>query len=302
MIAIVETHRPRRSNGLHRLVFALLLAGAGMSVTFTGSAANSFSDKSYGLARCARAVLHHYKVEHVRVHGHHFHCFPLREFQAGRRAVLLSHNLRLRQDDQISYVFGVNSLGRYIAGSLNTSVHTRVNLPRITRRRLALFLGHPEFTFPWFEFKGAAKPGPPPTYNDFAERFSMLGRNVRRPDWQSSAKDILASVIAELGTPPRQDTDCDLPTFYENDNFTGRSFRLSVPQPDLKRITVGGAHMGDRISSLCLPRGWEASTFEHDHYKGTRRVFRGPVEFEDLERRNRLRWGDKISSIRVRQR
>ena len=65
--------------------------------------------------------------------------------------------------------------------------------------------------------------------------------------------------------------------------------------------------MGDRFSSMCVPRGWEVTVYKDTNFRGNSFKFIGPASFEDLQRQKVsdgrvLKWGDKISSIRVSRR
>lgn len=98
--------------------------------------------------------------------------------------------------------------------------------------------------------------------------------------------------------------NCSLPTVYEHDNYRGRSYKLSASQPDMFRVYGQNHRMGNRVSSICVPRGWVATVYDYVDYKGASLRMTGPRQYEDLERQRgsngaRLNWGDRISSIRL---
>ncbi len=285
--------------GIVRLAMAGVVAGLGLVAAPQAAEARSFLDgKSRGMQKCVRAILGGYEVKRVNVHGHHFNCKPMARGSArwpNRRQIWLSHSQR-GPDDQVLFNFEVNSLNE-IDG----------NRPyyRIIRGVSVKSFGaiiKPEFHGP---------PGLPADYDHYAEQARRVSPvEVRR--WQVAAIQILTVALAELGNPDRRGTaprqvDCELPTFWEHDNFRGRSYKLGGSQPDFGRVIVGGKPFDDVISSMCVPRGWTVTAYSQAGYRGFTYTFGGPREYEDLKRQPagegaRLNWGDLITSVRVSKR
>lgn len=90
---------------------------------------------------------------------------------------------------------------------------------------------------------------------------------------------------------------CDqYPMLFSNDDFGGRSIRLDNPIDDMDRIGFN-----DDASSVCVPRGWTVTLYEHDHYRGDALRLDGEQAISDLKRQRPQGqdWGDRVSSARV---
>ena len=272
------------SNRIAKLTIAGLVAGIGTTaVTSTANAENFIGGQTYGIRKCARAVLHGYEVKGVSVRGHKFNCKGMARFKSGWRWVQLSHAQR-GIDDQINFVFQVNSNNVFLKDTLKESTDKGFSMQSIKNAIVP-------------HFDGVS--GPVRTYGEFVSYARNLktrkGNNKR---WKYSAQNVIAVVIAELGNPENRGTaprgvPCDLPTVYVHDNYTGSKLRLNTgPDPDLHDK---GGKFADSISSICVPRGWVVRAFEHKVYKGKKLEIIGPKRYEDLKRQ--IGWGDRISSI-----
>lgn len=283
-----------------RLTLAAAVTCLGLGISAQSAEASSILEgKSRGMTKCVRAILGGYEVKKVNVHGHHFNCKPMLSSNNSRgsfRHVYLSHSQR-GIDDQVWINFEVNSLNVIVPNTAKFQIYRGLSVKSLDRLR--------------FKFKGPSNPPAIADYAFFAKRAREM-RPVEVDNWQQVARQIMAVVIAEVGNPenrgtaPRQ-VDCSLPTFYEHDNFRGRSYRLGGSQPNFHKVIVGGKHMGDVISSMCLPRGWRVTVYMLPNYQGPSYDFAGPGEYADLQRQpvgngRRLAWGDKISSVRVTRR
>ena len=245
----------------------------------------------YGLKKCTRAILGGYEVQDVRVFGWDFNCKPIQHRSGKSGWVWLSHT-QIGVDDQIFFKFELDSRDQYIANSLRYNVWAGrgpFTIPRVIAALAKL---------PWTKFIG----GRPWPQNYAAFVTATLGvRNKSKPrDWERSAGDIIIAVIAELGNPERRGValppvPCRRPTVYAYDNYRGLPLRVLESIADIHRI-----NFGDNISSICVPRGWILTAYEHRNYKGKSLVVGGPYRFEDLKRQRGF--GDKISSIRVTRR
>jgi len=282
-----------------RLAMAGVLAGLSLAAAAPAAAESFLDGKSRGMTKCVRAILGGYETKKVNVHGHHFNCKPLLRKIDSRgglyRQIWLSHAQR-GKDDQIYSIFYVNSLNVIVPNSLRFRIRKGVSIKTFK---------------PGFEFRGPSNLPDVLDYDVYA-RSARAMRPVKVDDWEHAARQIATVVIAELGNPdnrgtaPKQVT-CTLPTFYEHDNFRGRSYSLGGSQPNFHKVVVSGKHMGDVISSMCLPRGWKVTAYTLPDYKGISYDFSGPRAYEDLQRQHaangqRLNWGDKISSVRVSRR
>lgn len=284
---------------------AIKLALAGIATALVAAAtpapAASFVDgKSKGMTKCVRAILGGYKIKEVNVHGHHFHCHPLYSGADGQRVLRLTHS-QFGKDDEVFYYFTANSLNVIQANTLR-----RREIRGIALRNIGKIL-------PPYKFKGP--PGQPiaQEYDGFV-RDARAIRPVNVKEWRFVAKQISSVIIAELGNPDNRGVaggkagrvNCDLPVFYEHDNFRGRGFIARQSQSNLHKVKVSGKHMGDLFSSMCVPRGWEVTVYADPGFKGKSFRFSGPQSFEDLKRQKvsgkKMNWGDVISSVRVRRR
>ncbi|HSR51103.1 MAG TPA: beta/gamma crystallin-related protein [Acidobacteriota bacterium] len=86
------------------------------------------------------------------------------------------------------------------------------------------------------------------------------------------------------------------PIAYVDDGFRGRSIGLRSSIPDLHDLDFG-----DKITSICVPRGWRVVLYEDTNYRGDRLDVVGRELLTDLHRphRNSRDWNDKASSLRV---
>jgi len=285
--------------GIARLAMAGVVAGLGLAAAPQAAEARSFLEgQSAGMQKCVRAILGGYEVRRVNVHGHHFNCKPMprgSNSYPNRRQIWLSHSQRGR-DDQVLFNFEVNSRNEidgdrtYYRVLRGVSVHTLGSIV------------HPKFRGP---------PGLPADYAYYAEAARKVSP-IEVREWRSAAIQILTVAVAELGNPDRRGTaprqvDCEFPTFWEHDNFRGRSYSLGGSQPNFHKVIVGGKPFDDVISSMCVPRGWTVTAYSQAGYRGFTYTFGGPREYEDLKRQpagngGRLNWGDLITSVRVSRR
>ena len=284
---------------LARLAILGAVAGLTLAAAPQQAEARSFLEgQSNGMRKCVRAILGGYEVKRVNVHGHHFNCKPMARGSArwpNRRQIWLSHSQR-GPDDQVLFNFEVNSLNEIDGGRPYYRIIRGISVKSFGS------IIKPEFHGP---------PGLPADYDYYAEQARRVSPvEVKR--WQVAAIQILTVALAEFGNPdsrgtaPRQ-VDCELPTFWEHDNFRGRSYKLGGSQPNFHKVIVGGKPFGDVISSMCVPRGWTVTAYTDTGYRGISRTFGGPRELEDLKRQpagngGRLNWGDVISSVRVSRR
>ncbi len=89
------------------------------------------------------------------------------------------------------------------------------------------------------------------------------------------------------------------PVLYEHDGFKGRQLPIQASIADLRRY-----NFGDRISSICVPRGWTLLFYEDRNYRGDVLEMRGEAVINNLEkdRPNGKDWGDRIDSVKVQRR
>lgn len=116
-------------------------------------------------------------------------------------------------------------------------------------------------------------------------------------DWgdRVSSAEVRYSPPASTRTGP-----CDrTPMLFADDSFRGK--KLEVTQSISDTHSRG---LGDNISSLCVPRGWQITVYEDKGFRGASLELRGPASILDLrrERPNGREWGDTISSVRVDRR
>ncbi len=274
----------KSSKRIGKLAIAGLVAGIGTSATTSPAIAENYiGGQTYGIRKCARAVLHGYEVKGVDIRGHKFNCKGMARFRSGWRWVQLSH-AQHGIDDQINFVFQVNSNNVFKKDTLKESTDKGFSMQSIKNAIVP-------------HFDGVS--GPIRTYEGFVAYARKLktwtGENKR---WNYSAQNAIAVIIAELGNPENRGTaprgvPCDLPTVYVHDNYTGSKLRLNDgPDPDLHD---NGGKFADSISSICVPRGWVVRAFEDKTYKGRKLEIVGPKRYEDLKRQ--IGWGDRISSI-----
>ncbi len=296
-MSLSTTHCFPHKPGLSFTRFVMVSALAGLSITAavqSVEAASFLTGKSNGMKKCVRAILGGYEVKRVNVHGHHFNCKPLvrkTSSSGGQyRHIWLSHSQR-GKDDQVYFIFYVDSLNRV--------------RPNLVKRRINKGISIGSLAV---EFQGPANMPDVVDYAFYAEQARSI-RPAKVDNWKTAASQIATVVIAELGNPDNRGTapkqvSCDLPTFYEHDNFRGRRYRLGGSQPNFHKVMVNGKHMGDVISSMCVPRGCKITAYSLPNYSGFKYEFNGPRAFEDLKRQKvangqRLNWGDMISSVRV---
>lgn len=291
-------------------IAAALLAGIGFAAATTPVSADSFLEgKSNGMRKCVNAILGGYEVKGVNVHGHHFNCKPMSRSSSdgvNYRGILLSHD-QLGIDDQYYVKFHVNSLNVVLPNAVWVHVAKGLSLDTTGVKHLLWT----NATTVWLdlgllEFEG------PSAYNYTYENIAAWARAIQPrevDEWRTAAAQIFTVAIAEHGNPENRGTapaqvSCSMPIFYEHDNYHGRSYKLSASQPNMFRVYVQNRHMGNRVSSLCVPRGWVATVYDFDDYEGASLRITGPRQYEDLERQRgsngaRLNWGDRISSISV---
>lgn len=79
---------------------------------------------------------------------------------------------------------------------------------------------------------------------------------------------------------------------FEHTGYWGKKLYLNTDHsyPDLR-----WHGFNDKISSICLPSGWELEIFEHLNGEGKRVTIKGPKQLSSMPRG----WNDTVTSIRV---
>ena len=81
-------------------------------------------------------------------------------------------------------------------------------------------------------------------------------------------------------------------TIYEHCGFQGESRTLTVGEySSMRRIGFGN----DSISSISVPKGFEAVIYQHDDFRGSYAQIKQDIKCFDHK------WNDKASSVRIRQ-
>src|SRR5262249_1543838 len=111
-------------------------------------------------------------------------------------------------------------------------------------------------------------------------------------DVVSSAKLINLRTGEEIYNAP---TDCRFaPTVFEHPHFGGKSIPLNSSIDDLKPKPF---EFNDKISSLCIPVGWELSLWEHANHTGDHLILTGPMFLQHMPNG----WNDKVTSVQPRR-
>ncbi len=84
------------------------------------------------------------------------------------------------------------------------------------------------------------------------------------------------------------------PTIFQHVDFQGEQYQVTRPIHDLSRI-----RFNDEISSICVPRGWTMTVYEHANYQGRSLTIKGQGSLRDLryDTPDGRDWNDRISSI-----
>ena len=263
-----------------RFAAAALMAGMATTIGSSGASAQSFLEgKSAGMQRCVRAMLGGYTVKKVKVHGHHFHCKPLVKLKNTRR-IVLDHE-QVGFDDKLILGFLVDRQNELIPDTLDV-FHLKGISPK----------------FPLFK---AVKLGK----FDYGQvvREARAIKPKKQAHWQKVVEQITYLTIAELGNSGAKKVRCNVPVFWEHDNFRGTAVTARSDLTYLQKVQVNGRHLNNRISSLCIPKGYTVRLHDLGNFHGDALVIKGPKQYEDLKRQPRgtkpLNWGDRITSIRV---
>jgi len=111
-------------------------------------------------------------------------------------------------------------------------------------------------------------------------------------DVVSSAKLINLRTGEEIYNAP---TACRFaPTGFEHPHFGGKSIPLNNSIDDLKPKPF---ELNDKISSLCIPVGWELSLWEHANHTGDHLTLTGPMFLQHMPNG----WNDKVTSVQLRR-
>ncbi len=87
----------------------------------------------------------------------------------------------------------------------------------------------------------------------------------------------------------------DRPVIYADNNFQGRSLIITSSVADLHSL-----EMGDVVSSVCIPAGWQVDFYEDAGFRGRMlRLTTGSIADLNRARPDGTDWGDRISSVRV---
>lgn len=277
-----------------------LAAGLALGVQADTTLAQSFlTGKSKGMTECVRAIFSNKEVKKVNVHGHHFNCKPLIRSNPRDRTIHISH-AQVGLDDQVFVTFTVNSLGVMLPNSAEAiigqgiSINSIVKVPKKRPVKPSSWVGRYVSH----------------TYATVANKAQRIAPKKTK-DWQEAAGQIAAVVIAELGKPkiariPASMVNCAEPTFYVDENFRGKSFTLNASQANLGKVAVGDTRMINKISSMCVPRGWVVTAHKKVDFKGGSQTFTGHVAHDDLHRVRQpngryVNWNNRIGSIQVRR-
>ena len=109
--------------------------------------------------------------------------------------------------------------------------------------------------------------------------------------------DRISSAEVFFRQPDSGEPRCDrTPALFADDSFRGKRVDVSQSISDLH-----SRGLGDNVSSLCVPWGWEITVFEDKGFSGGSLEIPGPATIGDLKRDQPggTSWGDRISSVRV---
>ncbi|MBI1366347.1 MAG: hypothetical protein GC153_10395 [Alphaproteobacteria bacterium] len=209
----------------------------------------------------------------------------------------LSHILSNRPDDQYSYHFEIAPDGKLadFKFSIKRGGVTKV----ITKSLEAVNFADPAIKA--LTGVSLAKW----TDQDVRKFVSKWGKSAGQKidgKWEGAAATISLAVASAAARKIEHPSAlfCYAPTFFENAHFRGRPLTLKSSASNLHKIKVYNAKMGDRITSLCVPDGWEITAYNDAGFKGPSIKIVGPKEIEDLAKYSMAGdWSDRISSIRV---